>query len=170
MIETIQFNNKDYPAIQAAGNAMQFAKPVFSLLTTPDMIGYDIGCNKEEWKFDGAVPIDPVLGKWSAMNLPHGEVDYIVSAHMLEHYVGRFQDVVEYWLTKIKKGGLIGLYLPNCDYQKYWAWGNKKHVHYLSPDIMQQYCEWIYSQDMITKFFVSEGYDANGSFYVLINK
>lgn len=113
------------------------------------------------------MPIDPELdSRYHAMKLPDGEYDYILSSHMLEHYVGRFQDAIEYWLTKVKESGIVFLYLPNCDYQKYWAWGNKKHMHYLNPKIMKEFCETL----NVKKHIVTDGYDLNGSFYCIIEK
>jgi len=169
-IKTITFNGKFYPALQSDGNAMQFAIPTFKKLIPEDWRGYDIGCNRPEWAYPGAEIIDPEINNYHAMRLPVKMVDFIVSSHMLEHFVGRFQDVIEFWLTKIAPGGLICLYLPNFDYQKYWAWGNKKHVHYLSPGIMNEYCEYLHMLGLCTGFFVSEGYDMNGSFYCIIEK
>lgn len=167
MIETIQYNSIDYPALQAQGNAANYCRAFAESVCKG--VGYDIGYSREEWKFKDAIGIDMADGsEYHAMNLPAMTVDYIHSSHMLEHYEGRFQDVIEYWLTKLRAGGVLFLYLPNCDYQKYWAWGNKKHIHYLNPYIMRQYCEHL--GDSITKFVVTEGYDLNGSFYCVIQK
>lgn len=169
MIETIRHNNIDYPAFQAQGFAAQFAFPFAQHILKGT--GYDVGCNRTEWCFPNALPIDPeICSEYHAMNLPDMKVDFIASSHMLEHYIGRFQDVIEYWLTKIHKGGIIFLYLPNCEYQKYWAWGNKKHAHYLCPHIMREYCQYLNDGDKISKSFVTEGYDLNGSFYCIIEK
>lgn len=166
MIDTITYADQTYPAFQAAGFAAKFAFP-FAKEVCKGNCGYDIGYCKEEWKFPNAIGVDLAANnEYHAMNLPEMKVDYIMSSHMLEHYVGRFQDVIEYWLTKIKKGGVIFLYLPNCEYQKYWAWGNKKHIHYLSPSIMREYCQTL----DIAKYFVTDGYDLNGSFYCVIEK
>jgi SAM-dependent methyltransferase len=166
VIDTIDFQGKDYLTLQSTGFAAQFAFPFADKLLKG--VGFDVGCGKREWAYPHAIPIDKVLpDEWDAMNLPPYQVDYVVSSHMLEHFPGRFQDAIEYWLTVIKKGGIILLYLPNCDYQKYWAWGNKKHIHYLSPSIMKDYLSHL---EGITKYIVTEGYDLNGSFYVVIEK
>ncbi len=166
MIDTIVFDGKHYPKLQSEGNAAQYAAPFANKLCTG--IGYDIGYNREEWKLKGAIGVDEIQNtEYHATNLPALTVDFIHSSHMLEHYKGRFQDVIEYWLTKLNENGIIFLYLPNCDYQKYWAWGNKKHIHYLSPSIMRDYCEHLKG---IRGFFVTDGYDLNGSFYCVIYK
>jgi SAM-dependent methyltransferase len=170
MIETIEHNGRVYPALQAAGFAAKFAFPFAKEIISGE--GIDCGPNRKEWGFidkNGvpAILVDPSIDPmFDAMNLPVGKYDYIISSHMIEHYIGRFQEVIEYWLTKLRKGGVIFLYLPNCEYQTYWAWGNKKHIHYLSPKIMAEYCATL----DIQKFFVTEGYDLNGSFYCIIEK
>lgn len=170
MIEVIEYDGIAYPELQARGFAAKFAFPFAREIVSG--FGCDIGCNRPEWAYvdkngTPALMIDPEIDLvYDAMNLPPGRFDYCISSHMLEHYVGRFQDVIEYWLTKIRLGGVIFLYLPNCEYQKYWAWGNKKHIHYLTPKIMKEYCETL----SVTKYFVTEGYDLNGSFYCVIEK
>lgn len=166
-LQTVQYFGEDYPLWQASGNAARFAIP-FAREICNGAMGYDVGCNRAEWCLPGAIPIDPAIDeRHDAMNLPDLIVDYFFSSHMLEHYIGRFQDVIEYWLTRLRKGGVIMLYLPNCDYQKYWAWGNKKHIHYLSPSLMSDYLNHL---EGIESFIVTEGYDLNGSFYCIIEK
>lgn len=145
---------------------MKFAIPFFKELIPEDAKGYDIGCNRPEWAYPGAMMIEPLVSMYDAMNLPVKEVDFIVSSHCLEHIPVRIGTVLEYWLTRIKKGGLICLYLPNCDQQRYWAFGNTKHVHYLNPIIMRGVC----AELGATKFIVTNGADLNSSFYVIIEK
>ena len=166
---TIEFNGKKYLKLQSEGFAAQYAFPFADKILSGE--GYDVGCNRKEWAYPKAIPIDPLITpEYHAMNLPPLQVDYIFSSHCAEHIVGRFQDAIEYWLTKIKDGGIIFLYLPNCDYQKYWAWGNKKHIHYLSPSIMRDYLEHLEKVITLKEWFVTDGYDLNGSFYVVIKK
>jgi hypothetical protein len=166
-MEIIEFKDRIYPAFQANGNAARFCRSFAEEICKGDVI-YDIGYGCDEWKFPGAIGIDAKdENGLHAMNLPEQIADAIHSSHFLEHYNGRFQDVIEYWLTKIKKGGVIFLYLPNCSHQKYWAWGNKKHVHYLTPGLMMEYCRTL---ENVSKFFVTDGYDLNSSFYCVIEK
>lgn len=166
MLQTIRYNHREYPALQTKGNAAQYARPFAQELCSKGE-GFDIGCNRAEWALlPNAILVDPEINpEYHAMNLPNIKVDWIVSSHMLEHYVGRWQDVVEYWLTKIRPGGILFMYLPNCAYQQYWAWGNKKHVHYLSPSLLREYCEHHGFRHIVT-----DGYDLNGSFYCVIEK
>lgn len=161
-MEYVLHKGKKYPALQASGFAARFAFAFAKEYCKGS--GYDIGYCKEEWKLEGAIPIDMTdENEFHALHLPTEEVDYIFSSHMLEHYQGRWQDVLEYWLTKLRNGGIIFLYLPNCEYQEYWAFGNKKHVHYMTPHLLQKWCEY-----KGLKYIVTNGYDLNGSFYTII--
>lgn len=175
-METIKFNGKDYHKLQTEGFASQYCFPFALKMCTGS--GLDIGYSKPEWKFPGAVGIDDnkicdangieTDSIYNAMNLPEGQYDYLISSHMLEHYNGRFQELIEYWLTKVKKSGLIFLYLPNCFEQDYWAWGNKKHIHVLNPELMKKYCQYLVDNKIIQRFTVTDGFDLNSSFYCII--
>lgn len=57
MIKTIEFKGEVYPAFQASGYASRFVIP-FAMEVCKG-VGYDIGCNRIEWKIPGAFPIDP---------------------------------------------------------------------------------------------------------------
>lgn len=168
MIETIEFNGDVYPKFQSTGNAARFAIPFATEICKG--IGVDIGCNKEDWKFPGATCIDISLCDCDAMNLPFKdkELDYVFSSHCLEH-LENWVEAIEHWSDKLKSGGALFLYLPNMDYQKYWrGWNNRKHIHYLTPEIVGAYFEdrkqnWSY-------VFVTDGIDANCSFYVIACK
>jgi len=162
MVETISFNGKDYPKFQSMGYAAQFAIPFAKHVCTG--IGFDIGCNREEWAFPGAIIIDPALNTGHAMNLPNMQVDYIFSSHCLEHIHG-WVDVLDHWYTKLKEGGTLFLYLPDFS-QEYWLpWNNRKHHNVLTPEIIKKY--------LIDKgyknIFVS-GIDLNNSFMAMGEK
>jgi len=137
MIELIEFKGENYPKFQSEGFAAKFIFP-FALEVCKGN-GYDIGCNREEWKLPGAIGIDPLIsGNLHALNLPAGEVDYIFSSHCLEH-LERWVDVLDYWYAHLKPGGVLFLYLPHPD-QKYWLpWNNRKHVNILYPDMIFDY-------------------------------
>lgn len=165
MLQTIIYKEDRYPILQTQGHASKYAREFAKEFCKGS--GFDIGCNRKEWALiEDAILVDPeIQPEYHAMNLPNIMVDYFCSSHMIEHYVGRWQDVIEYWMTRLRTGGIIFLYLPNCDHQKYWAYGNKKHVHYLNPAIMKGFCE-----DRGYEHIVTEGYDLNSSFYVVIAK
>jgi hypothetical protein len=159
MMDTILFKDEIYPAFQAQGNAAQFAIPY--AIQFCKGIGYDIGFCKEIWKLPGAIGIDIALNDgYDAMNLPQKEVDYIFSSHCLEH-VDNWVTTLEYWISSIKKGGILFLYLPDMS-QKYWRpWHNRKHFHCFTPDIIRSFLE-----DHKYNFFIS-GIDLNNSFMVV---
>lgn len=136
-MNTLNYKGKNYPHFQAEGNASQFAIPFAKHFCSG--VGYDIGCNRLEWAFPGAKPIDLLFDdEWDAYNLPEGSVDYIYSSHCLEHlqdWVG----ALDYWTSKLKRGGILFLYLPHYN-QEYWRpWNNTKHIHMFSPEILRDY-------------------------------
>jgi hypothetical protein len=167
-IETITHNGNIYPAFQATGNAMKFALPFFQQVAAG--YGCDVGCNRAEWAYvdkDGkpALMIDPVIDKeFDALHLPPGKFDYITSSHMLEH-VDRYVDVLDYWHSKLKVGGVLCLYLPS-DEQSYWLpWSNRKHIHAFNPKLMAKY----FNDNEWSIGFIS-GIDLNHSFMVIAEK
>lgn len=153
----VEFKGDRYPEFQAKGNAAQFAIPFAKHFCSGK--GYDIGFCKEEWKYPGAIGIDECLNNgFNANNLPEKDVDYIFSSHCLEH-VDDWVSTLEYWLTSIKPGGILFLYLPDFS-QKYWRpWHNRKHKHCFSPDIIRQFL----IDHNCQNIFVS-GIDLNNSF------
>jgi len=164
-MNTINFNGKPYPEFQSKGFASQFAFPFakhFCIGT-----GYDIGCNRIEWSFPNSIPIDPVLNEYDAYNLPDKEVDYIFSSHCLEH-LPNWVDALDYWISKLKSGGVLFLYLPHYD-QEYWRpWNNRKHVHCFTPNIIKDY---LVQNKLVhtNSIFVSER-DLNHSFMAVAEK
>lgn len=166
-IELIDFKGNNYPRFQSEGFAAQFAFPFAKKLCIG--MGYDIGCNRPEWAFPGAIPIDPALPGcgFDAYNLPPLSADYIFSSHCLEH-LPDWVKAIEYWHSKLKPGGVLFMYLPDMDSQVYWRnWHNRKHIHYINPNILTNYFEdneekW--SPRMIA------GTDLNASFYAVAGK
>jgi len=163
MIETVEFNNKEYPSFQANGNGSQFAIPYALHVCKGE--GFDIGCMKKEWSFPGSIPIDLSFDdEYDAMNLPGKEVDYIFSSHCLEH-IDDWVDAMDYWYDTIKEGGTLFLYLPDYS-QEYWRpWNNKKHRNMFSAQIIEDY--------MLHKGYkkvFKTGVDLNNSFMIMGEK
>ncbi len=156
-MELVVFDNSTYPMFQAKGNASQFAIPFAKYFCKGN--GYDIGFCKEEWKFPGAIGIDECLNNgFNANRLPADSVDYIFSSHCLEH-VDNWVETLEYWITNIKSGGILFLYLPDFS-QKYWRpWNNHKHKHCFTPEIIKQFLV-----DHNCKNIFVTGVDLNNSF------
>lgn len=159
-MKTIQYKNKIYPKFQDEGNASQFAIPFAKHFC--DGVGYDIGCNRLDWAFPGAMAIDLLFDdEWEAYNLPDTKVDYVYSSHCLEH-LPDWVKALDYWTSKLKDGGTLFLYLPHYK-QEYWRpWNNRKHVHIFTPEILKDY---LYDRGY-TNIFVSDK-DLNDSFMVV---
>lgn len=164
-MELIDFNNDKYPKFQLQGNASQFAIP-YALHFCKDY-GFDIGFCKEEWKLPGAIGIDKSNNdEYDANNLPckDNSTDYIYSSHCLEH-VDNWISTLEYWISKIKYGGILFLYLPDFS-QKYWRpWNNKKHNHCFTTEIII-----IFLKDHNMKNILCSGIDLNNSFMIVCEK
>ena len=163
VLETIEYKGRIYPKLQSEGNAAQYIKP-FALKICQGN-GYDIGCSKEEWKLDGARGID--INKYDgyhANNLPDDDVDYIFSSHCLEHVENPYT-TLEYWISKLKNGGVLFLYLPDYS-QEYWRpWNNRKHIHVMNPDILKNCLEHFGMKNIFCS-----GADLNGSFAIVCEK
>jgi predicted SAM-dependent methyltransferase len=160
MIETITYNDKEYPLFQAHGNAAQFAIPFAKHFCKG--VGYDVGCGKLEWLFPGAVPVDPAINDLDASNLGSTtKVNYIFSSHCLEH-LDDYVSVMEYWRDMIKPGGVLFLYLPDYS-QEYWRpWNNRKHKHAFTPNLIKG----VFDALNFKNVFCSE-VDLNNSFMIV---
>lgn len=162
-MDVLEFHGDVYPKFQSEGNASQFAIPFAKHFCKGN--GLDVGCNRTEWAFPGATPIDISFGDgFDAMNLPMGKFDYIYSSHCLEH-LDSWVDALDYWREKLFDGGVLFLYLPDAS-QKYWRpWYNRKHKHCFTPDIIKMYFE-----DVGMKNIFVSGIDLNNSFIVVGEK
>ena len=165
MMEYIEFKGNKYPSWQASGFAARFAFPWAQEVCKGT--GYDIGCNREEWKFPGAIAIDPVLyPDYDATHLPDFAPEYIFSSHCLEHIL-YWCFTLDYWHKKLKTGGVLFLYLPDHS-QVYWRpHHNRKHLHAFTPAILRSYFE--DQPDMWGDVLVSNT-DLNNSFIVIAHK
>lgn len=163
MLNTIKFNNKQYPKFQTEGNASQFAIPYAKHVCKGN--GFDIGCNKEEWSLPGSKPIDILFDDpWDAYNLPH-KADYIYSSHCLEH-LPDWVDALNYWTSILNDYGVLFLYLPDYS-QEYWRpWNNRRHLHILTPRYIYDYLESTECYDFIS----TTGIDLNNSFMVMASR
>jgi len=167
MIETITFNKVDYPKFQSIGNAAQFAIPFAKHVCVG--MGVDVGCNRLEWGFPGAYPIDPAINNWDALHFPpeyeNRALDFVFSSHCLEHLTN-WVDVLDYWTANLRSSGVLFLYLPSYQ-QEYWRpWNNRKHVNIFYPEMIKDYLE---NSGKYDNIFVS-GIDLNCSFMVMANR
>lgn len=161
-IKTIEHEGKKYPLFQSEGNAAQFAIPYAKKVC--EGVGIDVGCHKAEWAFPGAHMIDPSINEFDALNIPYDNLDYIFSSHCLEH-VNEWVQVLEYWSSKLKSGGVLFLYLPDYS-QTYWRpWNNRKHKNIFNSQIVND----ILVNLGFENIFVS-GIDLNNSFMIFGSK
>lgn len=175
MIQTIRFKDNIYPEFQSKGNSAKYVREFQKEVCNG--VGVDVGCNRLDWCFPGAFPIDPVLNEWDAYNFPEyfeyngektTELDYIVSNHCLEH-VPHWGKALNYWHSRLKSGGVCCLYLPDHS-QVYWrVYHNFKHIHSFTPEIIKSY--FTDNPDMWhqERLFVS-GVDIYNSFLVIAEK
>jgi len=163
VIDLIEFGGKKYPKFQTEGNSAQFAMAFAKHVCVGD--GVDIGCNRPEWAFPGARPIDKIFDDgYDAYNLPGNSYDYIFSSHCLEH-LPDWVSAMEYWTESLRVGGVLFLYLPDVS-QKYWRpWYNHKHLHVFTPEIIKTFLE----DKGYIDIFVS-GIDMNNSFIVMATR
>ena len=135
-MELINFKNKNYPSFQSKGHASQFAIPYAKHFCSGK--GVDVGCMKPEWSFPGSFLVDPSINEYDALNFPYDNLDYIFSSHCLEHLYD-WVDVLDYWTSKLKSGGVLFLYLPDYS-QEYWKpWNNRKHLNIFNTQIIYDY-------------------------------
>lgn len=162
-IEYITFNGKKYPKFQSEGNAARWIMPLAQYYCKGS--GLDIGSNKIEWSIPASLCIDPIINpKYHAMELPADEWDYIFSSHCLEHVKENWPNVLDYWLSKIKVGGILFLYLPHNS-QEYWhPTSNRKHVHSFSGSEIADYLTSLGHEVLLTPV------DYNNSFAVICEK
>lgn len=140
---TILFSycGQTYPDYIRRGNAMQHIAATAAHFC--EGAGVDVGAGK--WPFRDAVPVDiapggPQRDGCCAMSLPMGPLDgglwdYIFSSHCLEH----LEDPVaalEHWRSRLRRGGVLFVYLPHPD-MRYWRPENcRKHRHMWWPKDM----------------------------------
>lgn len=165
MIEIIEYKSKTYPKFQTEGNAAQFAIPFAKHVCKGR--GVDVGCNRVEWCFPGAIPVDPAIDiQYDALNFPTDayQLDYVFSSHCLEHLYD-WVNVLDYWTHKLKSGGTLFLYLPDYS-QEYWRpWNNRKHLNIFTPTIVADY---LISNGYKNVF--NSGVDLNNAFMVIGEK
>ncbi len=169
-VEIICHEGRAYPLLQTYGFAAEYAFPFAFKIINPaqeNCVGFDIGCNRKEWSLPYSMPIDPMVdNRWDAYHLPELTVDYIFSSHCLEH-LPNWVKALDYWATKIRRGGVLFLYLPHHS-QSYWRpWHNRKHIHILRAKDIRKY---FHDSGLWRNYFVTKGCDLNSSFYAVAEK
>jgi hypothetical protein len=159
----IEFQGRYYPEHQAIGGASLWIRPLAQYYCVGR--GLDIGYYKEAWMLPGAIGIEPSIDHhYHAMNFPGEEYDYLHSSHCLEHVKENWCNVLDYWLSKLRIGGILFLYLPHKS-QGYWnVTSNRKHIHQFNGKEIRKYLS-----DLGHKVYLS-GVDHNNSFVVIAEK
>jgi predicted SAM-dependent methyltransferase len=163
-IEIFEYKGRNYPELTRTGNAARFVIPFAKEFCKGT--GYDIGYGEEDWKLPGAIGIDIKHGEdgLHADNLPAGKVDYIFSSHLLEH-LPNWTFTLEYWINHLKPGGVLFLYLPDYDHVYWRPWNNRKHIHVLTPRILNDFLT-----DQGIKKILGSGSDMNFSFSIVAER
>jgi len=177
-MNTLKYNGREYPKFQDEGNASQFAIPYAKHFCKG--YGLDIGCNRQEWCYPGAVGVDLKFNDGNdAFDFEYENLEYIYSSHCLEH-LPDWVTALDYWTSKLKlphqtlnadgtigvhNGGILFLYLPHYN-QEYWRpWNNRKHLHIFTPEIIKDY---MLSRGYINIFHSDR--DMNDSFMIVGEK
>lgn len=162
MLEIIKFQGDSYPILQTEGDMTQYARPFAKKFCKG--VGYDIGYHTDDWKlYPDSTGID-TFTFWKSDALPDIMVDYIYSSHCLEH-VDNWVTTLEHWISRLKTGGILFLYLPHED-QRYWRpWNDRKHRHILQAKYIKECME---SFGMENVFYSKR--DLNHSFMVVGEK
>lgn len=125
-----EYNGRLYPEFIKFGNGCQYVTPIAMQFCTGQ--GLDVGAGR--WPLPGAIPVELAEGG-DAMELPHGQFDFVFSSHCLEHLVNPVA-ALEHWRSRIRPGGVLFLYLPHPD-MEYWLPQNcRKHLHSWQPEAM----------------------------------
>lgn len=139
-----QYRDELYPEYLNNGNAMSFIKEKAIRYCTGK--GIDIGADK--WPFPGAIPIQNEVHQ-NANKLDSFEndsLDYVFSSHCLEH-VDDWKGALNLWITKLKPGGILFLYLPHKS-NKLWRPGG--------PWVGMGH-KWVPTHQKIIKFISTKG-------------
>lgn len=125
-----EFNGQIYPDYIKHGQAARFILP-FAIQFCHGS-GLDVG-GTQECHFPGARIVNSELcDGYDAYHLPDGTFDFIFSSHTLEHLVRPF-NALEEWISRIKPGGCLFLYLPHPDMSYWHPRYCLKHINSFTP-------------------------------------
>ena len=131
--------NGDEPIVRKESNVGETAKCRGRLAKYCVGRGLDMGCGDEkivpsatgvDWRKTTAV--DVVASVEDVTWLEDKSLDYIFSSHLLEHLPYPWR-TLRLWLSKLKDGGYLVLYLPHRDRYREW---NAEHFWNPSADIV----------------------------------
>jgi len=109
---------KNYPDYLFEGNALSWIRN--EALAWCHGKGIDVGGGN--WSLPGAIPID-LDTEFQVDDFAEQQLDFVFSSHTLEH-IANWQQALDEWISKLKIGGILFLYLPHEE----GPWRNcKKH-------------------------------------------
>lgn len=93
------------------------------------------------------------------------ELDYIFSAHALEH-IKKWKETLFYWHGLLKPGGILFLYLPH---ESVAAWRPENTPHHVHKHTVEELKEYLLTISFkIIEYMI--GCDSEGSFYIIAEK
>lgn len=139
-----RYKGELYPDYLNHGNACEFIKDKALLYCKGK--GIDIGA--DEWPLENAIPIqeNTHINAYKLNAFEDNSLDFIFSSHCLEH-LEKWDEALSLWIKKIKKGGILFLYLPHKS-MKLWnpgaPWVGNNH-------------KWIPTYEKILPFITNKG-------------
>lgn len=109
-VRYFEYGGELYPEYLHRGNAASFIRKTAQEYCRGR--GIDVGANA--WALPGSIPIDEGETE-NALRLDRfaaGSLDYVFSSHCLEH-IAPWQEALRLWISKLKRGGILFLYLPH---------------------------------------------------------
>lgn len=138
-----EYQGRLYPDLVKHGGGSVYVAPIAMQFCKG--MGLDVGAGK--WPLPGSIPVDLKDGG-DAMELPHGQFDYVFSSHCLEHLANPVA-ALEHWRSRLRPGGVLYLYLPSPE-MRYWRPEHcRKHLHMWHPQDMAQLVEALGFRDVI---------------------
>ena len=141
-----KYRGKFYPEYLNRGNAKSFIEDKAKKYCRGK--GLDIGAS--QWPLRGAIAVDndEHQNAYKLNNFEDEGLDFIFSSHCLEH-LEKWEDALSLWTKKIRKGGILFLYLPHKSMELWhpggpWAGGAHK---------------WIPSYELLHKSLIKNGMD-----------
>lgn len=154
---------KRYPDFLKHGNALSAVIP----LANKHCRGHGIDIGAGRWPLPGARGIDDSEHENAyAINEPDGSLDYIFSSHTLEH-LERPDTALAEWCRKLRKGGIMFLYLPHPACEMWLPENLKFHKWSPSPAELEQK---LTNQFNLKISYISYLPDACFSFVVIAEK
>lgn len=161
-----EYRGQRYPAYLNYGNAALYIRD--TALTYCKGKGIDIGAGA--WPLPGSIAVlnDRDQNAFCLPHFPDAGLDFVFSSHCLEH-LKEWQKALRLWISKLKPGGILFLYLPHKEMQLWhrggpWVGGH----HRWQPDV--ETVGKFLKQNGIEIVDYNPGYDRYYSFHIVGRK